>query len=546
MKFFTVLLFILISISASSQSTADFIFYNGKIFTSDTNRLFVKAIAIKGEMIMATGTDEEILKLRSTLTKVANLEGRTVIPGFNDAHVHVGVKYPAYRFAFTQFPSEPTPWARIKDSIVSIVQRVPSGTLIMTNVDSDLFEDTRAGRRQLDSIAPDNPVMLSAWTGHGILCNSSALKLIGIDERKQFAGGNMPRYPDGKLNGLLEEYAGFRVSQTLAGKLPYEEIKSQVTKFYDDALGYGITTIQVMASSLPVNTFKKLYTENDFGVRNRIIAFPLTEEKNILYSQWKEMLGELNKNNEVSGIKLIFDGTPVERLAATTSPYSDATGKKGRINFSKEEIKKYLSECIRLNQQVIVHAVGDEAVNSLINGLLETGTAKEWKERRTRIEHGDLAVMNEQDIERIKSLGIVVVQNPTHFAIDKVMASRFNNRTKFLQAMNSLVTQNLPLAIGSDGAINPFLNLMFATIHPSNPTEALTIEQAVIAYTYGSAYAEFKEKIKGRLIPGQLADLAVLSQDIFSAPIQSLPATSSHLTIVGGRIVFNINKVEFE
>ena len=137
-----------------------------------------------------------------------------------------------------------------------------------------------------------------------------------------------------------------------------------------------------------------------------------------------------------------------------------------------------------------------------------------------------------------RRLGVVVVQNPTHFAFEPGMLERrFGGRPAGFQAVRSLVDAGVPLAFGSDGPFNPFLNLMFATTHPNNPTEALTREQAVRAFTKGSAYAEFAERDKGTLGVGMLADLAVLSQDIFTVRAQALPATTSVLTIVGGRII---------
>jgi predicted amidohydrolase YtcJ len=246
----------------------------------------------------------------------------------------------------------------------------------------------------------------------------------------------------------------------------------------------------------------------------------------------------LNKKNGVSGIKLILDGTPIERLAAVSASYSDKPGQFGLINFSWPEIKKYIQFSLQHKQQIIVHAVGDSAIATFIRSLRALHPDKFWKDKRIRLEHAELAVSTTDDLATLQQMGIVIVQNPLHLGLPQVMAIRWNNRSPYLQAMRSLIDNNIPLAIGSDGPHNPFLNIMLAAIHPDNPKEAITVEEAVTAYTYGSAYAEFKEKQKGTLTVGKLADLAVLSQDIFSVPIQQLPATSSVLTIVDGKIVF--------
>jgi predicted amidohydrolase YtcJ len=136
------------------------------------------------------------------------------------------------------------------------------------------------------------------------------------------------------------------------------------------------------------------------------------------------------------------------------------------------------------------------------------------------------------------AIGVIIVQNPTHFSTVEVYYSRYSPNTKFIEA-RSLIEAGIPFALGSDGPMNPFLNIMLAAIHPARPTEAITREQAVRAYTFGSAFAEFAENEKGTLTKGKLADLAVLSQDIFAAPMPELPKTNSTLTIVDGKIVYD-------
>ena len=143
-------------------------------------------------------------------------------------------------------------------------------------------------------------------------------------------------------------------------------------------------------------------------------------------------------------------------------------------------------------------------------------------------------------VPRVRELGIIVVQNPTHLALGDLIVRRYGSeRADQLQPLRSLLDAGIPLALGSDGPANPYLNIMLATIYPRKPREAITREQAVVAYTLTSAYAESAEKDKGSLEPGKLADLAVLSQDIFKAPADDLPKTESVLTMVGGKIVYD-------
>jgi hypothetical protein len=168
---------------------------------------------------------------------------------------------------------------------------------------------------------------------------------------------------------------------------------------------------------------------------------------------------------------------------------------------------------------------------------MEAVKGVDWSEKRVRMEHGE-GLMSDL-IPRARQLGVVVVQNPSHMTNREILYQRFGQETmKQYQPFRSLLSAGIPLALGSDGPLNPFLNIMFAITDPARPSEAISREQAVEAYTNGSAFAEFAEKEKGTLTSGKLADLAVLSQDIFSVPVEDLPKTQSIMTIVGGKVVY--------
>jgi hypothetical protein len=236
----------------------------------------------------------------------------------------------------------------------------------------------------------------------------------------------------------------------------------------------------------------------------------------------------------VSGTKWILDGTPVERLMFMREPYTDAPSTRGRLNFPVADLRQFLTRALAAGEQPMFHAVGDAAIDAVLDGLDATGGAK-WAPLRPRIEHGDM--LEPGHFDRANRLGVVLVQNPAHFMIAPIMHARMGPRTSRTEMVKTIVAAGIPFAIGSDGPMNPFLNMMFAAVNATNPAEALTLEQSLTAYTHGSAFAERAEEQKGTLAPGMLADLAMLSQDIFKVAQQDLPKTTSLLTMVGGRIV---------
>jgi predicted amidohydrolase YtcJ len=237
----------------------------------------------------------------------------------------------------------------------------------------------------------------------------------------------------------------------------------------------------------------------------------------------------------VSGTKWILDGTPIERLAYVRQAYLDRNGWRGAPNFRPAVFDPMLARALEAQEPILVHAVGDAAIDQLFAGMRRAGSPLRWQLRRPRIEHGDL--LTKDLFAEAKRFGVVLVQNPTHFFLPELRDRWGAERVARAQAVKSALEAGVPLAIGSDGPINPFLNLRLAVEHPNNPSEALTLDQAVRAYTAGSAFAEFAEKEKGTIAPGMLADLAILSQDIFAAPPDALDRTTSVVTIVGGRVV---------
>jgi predicted amidohydrolase YtcJ len=293
--------------------------------------------------------------------------------------------------------------------------------------------------------------------------------------------------------------------------------------------------MQIMPT-MRVDRFVRLLKKADLSIRVRAMPFSLTTSSGRDLSEIKS-LSNLNPNSKVtaSGIKWILDGTPFERGAALRKPYYDMPTVSGKLDFSEKEIPKMVKEALTFKQQLLVHCAGDKPVGLLFAAMAGEKNV-EWKKLRWRVEHGD-GLTKELFPEALK-LGVIVVQNPTHLSMVKMLHSRYGSQTEFFN-LRSFLDAGIPLAIGSDGPMNPFLNIMLASINPVKPAEAITREQAVQAYTIGSAFAEFADKEKGTLTKGKLADLAVLSDDIFTTPVSDMPKAHSILTIMGGRIVYD-------
>jgi predicted amidohydrolase YtcJ len=539
------------SVPVTAQ-TPDLVLTGGKVFTADSARPWAQAIAISGERIIAVGSDADVTKLAAGATRRIELGGRVVVPGFNDAHAHLGchaVSSPnpaAVALAtISDDPFADPPFATVVDSLRALAARLPTGHWIGANIGPTVLEDSGARRVALDVVAAEHPVWLGAWTGHGVVLNSRALRTLGIDDAAADPpGGRYEREPGSRrVTGLLEEYAGLEAKRRLCSMQPESVLVASLREEGQQFPRFGITSVQNMANELEPALFMRVITAAELPVRLRMISFPMPSAAGDPAADWRaERLPGAPARNPAggtvaaSGVKWILDGTPIERLAAHRRPYRDRPGYFGRLNFPPDTIRALLLDARARREQPLLHAGGDSTL-AVVLDLLERSGGSGWAPMRVRLEHGD--GLAPDLLARARLLGVVLVQNPSHLATP-VFSERFDADVLagFLP-LRSALAAGVPLAFGSDGPVNPFLNILFATTHPARPEEALTREQAVMAYTRGSAYAEFAEGEKGTLAPGMLADLAVLSQDIFLVPPSALPATTSVLTVIGGRIVFD-------
>jgi predicted amidohydrolase YtcJ len=278
-------------------------------------------------------------------------------------------------------------------------------------------------------------------------------------------------------------------------------------------------------------------------LRVRIIRMPLTSVAGRDTAEGWPAPQVSNPLIKVSGTKWFTDGV----VEGTFAPRQDAAADAATVSrliahlqltFPEGEYAAMLRESLAHHEQLLLHVFGYPAAAVVLRAMKASGGKAVWARKRVRFEHGD--GMLPDLLPLAKELGIIVVQNPTHLgATDLIPGLGAAAEAIKGQPLRSLLAAGIPIAIGSDGPMNPYLNIMLAATHPDRPSEAITREQAVIAYTLTSAYAEVEEKEKGSLEPGKLADLAVLSQDIFTVPLPELPKTESVLTLVGGKVVYD-------
>lgn len=552
----SVLLVALLAGVSTQTAPVDLLILNARVYTGVPAAPWAEAIAISGERITRVGSNAELTSLKAT--RVVDAQGRVVIPGINDAHTHPS-SYPPHTAlegppAMTNDPS----WAEILERVRAAVAKAPAGGWILGEIGGTVLEDAAATRAPLDAISGDRPVMLQAWHGHGAILNTAALRALKVSETEPDPpGGFYGRMADGKtLTGLAHEYALYGLTRRLSELSGAAATVAAYQRFGTTAASFGITSVQAMMVSYPAREAGPLFERAKLPIRVRVIDVPIGDPGGLAGCTTSSPMVQC------SGVKYIVDGTPIERLMFTREPYADAPNTRGRLNFEAGRLP--LGLMVSAKTQPMFHAVGDAAIDGVLSALersswLEMHTNVEpvagasatpaparmrvvyqpqWHSLRPRLEHGDM--MEPGHFERAKELGVVLVQNPSHFMVAPVMKARLGERMSRVDMVKSVVRAGIPFAIGSDGPLNPFQNIMFATMNPANPAEALTVEEALVAYTHGSAYAELMETQKGRLAPGMLADLAILSQDIFKIPTVELPSTTSLFTVVGGRVVHEV------
>jgi predicted amidohydrolase YtcJ len=511
---------------AASQGTPrgapTLILTGGKIFTADSVHPWAEALAIRGGRIVSVGTTAEVRRIAGRATREIALAGRVVIPGINDAHDHLGGLDVGVEILTSSSPTPDPTTSQVLDSVRAAASRSASGTWIKVTVGPQVLSDTGARRASLDHVADGHPVLLWTWWGHGAVLNTAGLRSLGIpDAATDPLGGWYERDATGRLTGRLDEYAEWGALRRLYSAGSERALVADLRAYADSAVRVGVTSVQDMAGSVSPALTVRAFRVAALPVRVRLIRWPIPDASGRNEAEWDAAPARVGPRIVVSGRKWVLDASPIEQNALMRRPYAGRPGWYGRLNFPLDTVRAILRDALQPGAaQLHLHIVGDSTAALMLNLMEALAPDSAWRPLRVRFEHGN--GITSPQVARARRLGIVIAQPRMATA-----------------PLRTWWEAGLPVAYGSDMLRNPFYHVMVAVTRPAASAEAISREAAITMLTRGSAYAEFAEREKGTLAPGMLADLAVLSQDVFRVDPSMLPATRSVLTIVGGRIVYD-------
>ncbi len=543
--------------ACQSVEPADTVFTNATVYTADDARPTAEAVAVRGNLIVFVGSAAEARRYVGDSTEVVDLQGRTMLPGFADAHYHlmgVGEREMTLNLEGTKSIEEFL--ARVKERVDQAQpgQWVTGRGWIETPWNPRRFPT----RQDLDAISPRNPVLLTRADGHASVANSAALRLAGVTAATQPPfGGDILKDAAGQPTGMLID----RAQGLVGSKVPdptEEELDQAVIKGVERSLQIGWTQIQDAGGSWnDVQRFRRLYGEGLLKLRIYKAVHGPGPAADSLFANGISV-GEFDGRFTVRAIKGVLDGALGSRGALLLEPYSDAPDKIGLLLTPVELFRPMLVQALKQGIQVETHAIGDSANRLLLNTYEEAFAAVPEAERtikdpRWRDEHTQ--IVEPSDLPRFRQLGVIPSMQPSHAIGDLYFApSRLGSeRLKGAYAWQTLLKDGNIIAGGSDAPVErgePMIEFYGAVSRRSitgdqtpdwHPEEAMTREQALKAFTLWPAYAAFEEDKRGTIAVGKWADFTILDQDIMTIPEPEILRTKNVMTVVGGEIVYRAN-----
>ncbi len=561
MKFAIVLLNFVFAINmlAQSKPTADLIITNAKVWTVDKAHPKAKAVAVLGDRIIAVGSDADVEVLRGGATKVIDAHGKLLLPGFNDAHVHFvdgGLQLDSVQLNDAASTDE------FVRRIAEQAKKTPKGEWI----EGGDWDETKWSppslptKELIDPVTPDNPAFLGRYDGHAALANSAALRLAGITaQTSDPPGGVIVRDAQGNPTGVLKDAAKDLVIKVIP-PLSHDQRLRAMRRALEYAASLGVTSVQHMNNGGSEDSFVDIRAYGELlqsgELTTRVYVAPAI-------SDWQDQakIGIRHAFGSsflrIGALKSFADGSLGSRTAYFFDPYADDPTNSGLLGKQMQppsRIRDWMTQADASGLQLCTHAIGDRAISTVLDLYTDVVKANRGTERRLRIEHAQH--MAEKDFARFAQLDVIASVQP-YQAIDDgrwAEARIGHDRASRTYAFRTFLNHGVHLAFGTDwdvAPLNPLLTVYAAvtraTLDGKNPNgwfpeQKLSVEEAVAAYTMGSAYAEFQEREKGSIAPGKLADMVLLSDDIFTIDQAKIRDVKVLKTIVGGRLVWDVDR----
>lgn len=552
----------------AALAASDTLLVHGHIYTGNPKSPWAQAIAVTGSRIDGVGTDQEILSRKQPQTKVIDLQGRTVIPGISDSHVHMwfgGLELHGLNLSTPEGTVTPDDGAKFFDKIKAYAAAHPTDKVLVVRADFSTTPPSTPVHESLDRVVPDRPLIVHHTAEHALYVNAKALALAGITDQPVADPAeekNIIRDASGHPSGVLLEAAMAVMERALQSVFSQEEKLAFVRDAAHHLNRYGITSVVNATGNLDeIRLYAALRDRGELSVRTRT-SFGAVAVNHHLTPQFLSDLetGRTQYHDEwVSAnlVKFFVDG---------------GTGLVPPLTYEPEEYKKLVLELDKRGYQIMTHAYRPDSTHLVVDAYEEAEKANGPRDRRFRIEHGDF--LSAQDIPRLAPLSVLVSMQPS-FCCDENGSNYDPKDRTTTDRWQSIEKSGARLAFGSDWPCtwppNPFIAIQeavtrqiwkpatgtdfpggvfdgagqagyIATSDAYTPEEKISVEQAVNAYTQGSAYARFSDDRLGTLEVGKEADLAVLSQDIFSAKPEQIGKTKVVLTMAGGKVVFEESK----
>ncbi len=517
---------------------------NARVWTGDARRPWADAVAVAGDTIAAVGSSAEVRKLAGK-ARVIDAHGQMVTPGFIDSHVHFVIG--GFRLSSVQLRDARTPGEFVR-RIREFAAAVPRGAWITGgDWDHEQWGGRLPERSWIDSVTPDNPVWVNRLDGHMALANSAALRAAGVTAATgDVSGGTIVRNAAGEPTGILKDNA-----QDLVDRIVPDPLPALQDRALDTAMAYvaaqGVTTVHNMGSWDDLAIFERARVAG--RLRTRIYAsVPLAT-----WQRLRDTIAARGRGDNwvrIGGLKGFVDGSLGSHTAAMFAPFTDAPKDSGLFVNTPADLYEWTAGADRAGLQVIVHAIGDRAISTLLGIYARVEREDGPRDRRFRVEHAQhLAAA---DFRRFAELGVIASMQPYHAIDDGRWAEKVigHERATRTYAFRSLLDSGAVLAFGSDWFVAPptplegiYAAVTRRTLDGANPggwipEQKISVEEALRAYTSGGAHAAFEDDVKGSLAVGKLADLVMIDRDITRIPGEQIRDARVMLTIVGGAIVY--------